>query len=408
MRISTSTFYNENITTLNNLQAQVAQTQQQMSTGHRILTPADDPAGAARAVELNQADATNTQFTANRTAATNTLSLSESILQSVTSLLQDAKTAAVQAGNGTMNQSDRQSMASDLQGRYQELLGLANSTDGTGNYLFSGSQAGTTPFANTANGVVYQGDDVQRKVQAASSRQISTTDSGADIFMRTRNGNGTFQAASVVTNTGSGVISQGTVLDPTLYNGNSYQVNFSVAAGVTTYSINDMTSGVPVAVAGQSNVSYVSGQAVSFNGIQFNVTGAPADGDTFNVTPSSNQSVFDTLNNLIKTLTTPVPTGSLAASAAFSQGMNNALGMLDQNLNSVLTVRATIGSRLNELVALQSTGDQLGLQYKQTLSSIQDTDYNKAISDLTQQQMTLQAAQLSFAKVSKTSLFDYM
>jgi flagellar hook-associated protein 3 FlgL len=189
---------------------------------------------------------------------------------------------------------------------------------------------------------------------------------------------------------------------------NTYQVSFTVAAGVTTYSVNDMTSGAPVAVAGQTNVPYVSGQAISFNGIQFNVAGAPANGDTFNVKPSSNQSVFDTLNKLITTLSTPLAGASPAVVAANSQALSDATGALNQDLNSVLAVRATIGSRMTELSALQVTGDQLGVQYKQTLSTIQDTNYNQAITDLTQQKLILQAAQQSFAQVSKLSLFNYM
>lgn len=482
MRISTSTFYSENISTLNTLQVQIGQTQQQISTGRRILTPADDPAAAARAVELNQSDSANTQYGSNRTAATNTLSLSESILQSVTSLLQDAKTTAVYAGNGTLNQSDRRTLAADLQGRLQELLGLANSTDGAGNYLFSGAQGSVQAFANAAGGVQYQGDDVQRKVQAAPTRQISTTDSGADIFMRIRNGNGTFVSAAatapmtlstnasinlagttvtvantnalvpgmVITgagfpagttvlavtsattfttsapsggvlpavaqtiqfggaNSGSGAISPGVVTNPALFNGNNYQVTFSVTGGVTSYSVTDVTNpAAPAAVAGQTNVPYVSGQAISFNGIQFDIQGVPANADAFNVTPSVNQSIFATLTNLIATLNSPVVAGNAAVAATYRQGLNDALNNLDHGLNNVLGVRATIGARMNELDALNVTGDSLGLQYKQTLSQIQDTDYNKAISELTQQNMVLQAAQQSFAQVAKMSLFNYM
>jgi flagellar hook-associated protein 3 FlgL len=296
-----------------------------------------------------------------------------------------------------------------LQGSLQELLGLANSSDGTGNYMYSGGQGSVQPFANSAGGVTYQGDDVQHKVQAATSRQIAITDSGADLFMRIKNGNGTFQAAPAATNVGSGIISQGVVTNGALYNGNSYSVTFAVAAGVATYSINDTTSGAPVAlVPPVSNVPYVSGQAISFNGIQFDIKGTPATGDTFNVSPSTNQSIFDTLNKLITTLTTPIPAGNQGAAAAFQQGLNAATAELDHSLNTVLGVRATIGSRLNELDALNVTGDSLGLQYKQTLSKIQDTDYTKAISDLTQQNMNLQAAQKSFAQVSSLSLFNYL
>src|SRR5512135_2685321 len=153
MRISTSSIYDANVTNMNNLEVQIAQTQQQISTGNRIQSPADDPTGAARIVELNQANSVVTQYGTNNNAAQNTLSLSENILQSVTTLLQTVKTTAVNAGNGTLSTADRQSLATNLQGQLQELLGLANSTDGTGNYLFSGSKGSTQPFVNTAAGV---------------------------------------------------------------------------------------------------------------------------------------------------------------------------------------------------------------------------------------------------------------
>jgi len=361
----------------------------------------------ARKPPVNQADAANTQYAANRTAAVNTLSLSESILGSVTSLLQDARTLTVQAGNATLNPGDLRSIAGDLSSRLQELIGLANSTDGTGNFLFSGAQGRIQPFVGTGAGVSYQGDDVQRLIQAAPSRQIAGTDSGSDIFMRIKNGNGTFQAAPNPANTGSGTISQGRVLDATQYAANQYQVTFNVVAGVTTYDVADVSAGLP-GTAVLAAQPYISGQAISFNGIQFEIQGAPAAGDTFDINPSSNQSMFDTLSSLIGTLNAAPATGDAVATAAFQQGLQQSLGALDQDLNKVLGVRATVGGRLRELDALQSTGEDLGLQYKQTLSKIQDTDYLQAISQLNQQQLTLQAAQQSFAKISQLSLFDFL
>lgn len=403
MRISTSQIYNANITSMNDLQVQIAKTTQQMATGQRIQNPADDPVGAARAIELTLSDSANTQYTSNRTAATNTLSLSEGVLQSVTSLLQDVHDTVMSAGSPLITDANRKAMATDLQGQLQTLLGLANSTDGAGSYLYSGGQGSVQPFANTATGVTYQGDDVQRKVQVAPSRQLPSSDSGADIFMRIRSGNGTFQTVPAAANTGSGVASQGTVTDSSLYTGDNYQVVFG--AGGTTFGVTDLTSGATVIPAG---TSYASGQAISFNGIQVSISGTPANGDTFNVTPSSNQSVFDTLNKLIATLNIPISGASTAVVTANSQALSDGLNALTRDLNNVLGVRATTGSRLNELTSLQTTGDQLGLQYKQTLSTIQDTDYAQAATDLAQQKLALQAAQQSFAMVSKLSLFNYL
>ena len=404
MRISSNTIFDSNVASLNQQQARLLQTQQQIASGRRISTASDDPVAAARTLDIAQSDAMNTQYAANRTAARHTLSLAESNLQSVTSLLQDVQTAVVSAGSGALNSSDRKTIATDLSGRLQELIGLANSTDGLGNYLFSGFQSRSQPFVNTSTGVAYSGDDGQRNVQVSASRQMASSDSGADVFMRVKNGNGTFATQAAAANTGTGVISSGAVADPTaLVAGNSYPISFSLTAGVMKYTV---TGGpnplVPVALVPPVTGDYVSGQAISFDGMQLDIKGVPANGDTFTVAPSSNESVFKTISDLINALNAPV------VGANLTNSLNRGLSNLDNALNNVLTTRSSLGLRLNELDALQSAGEDLGLQFKQTLSELQDVDYNKAISDLTQQQMSLQAAQKSFVKATDLSLFNYI
>ena len=401
MRISSNTLFDSNVALLGQQQTRLLQTQQQIASGRRIQTAADDPVAAARALEIAQADAMNTQYAANRTAVRNTLSLAESNLQSVTFLLQDVQTAVVNAGSGALNNSDRQTIATELSGRLQELVGLANSTDGTGNYLFAGFQSRTPPFAATSTGIGYFGDDGKQNMQVSATRQIASSDSGADVFMRIKNGNGTFATQAAATNTGSGVIGLGNVVNPALLTGHSYQVDFSVVAGVTTYSVTD-NSTLPAPTVLSTGNPYVSGQAINFDGIQFDIQGAPANGDSFTVSPSTNESVFKTISDLINVLNTPV------AGASLTNGLNRGLNNLDNALNKVLTARSSLGLRLNEIDALQAAGDNLDLQYKQTISALQDVDYNKAISDLTQQQMSLQAAQKSFTQISNLTLFDYI
>ncbi len=402
MRISTSTIYDSNVAALNQQQARLLHTQQQIATGRRILTPADDPAASARALEVSQSDAANTQYADNRNAARHTASLSESVLQSVTRLLQDVHATAINAGNGALSNADRKTLATDLQGRLDELGALANSTDGIGNYLYSGFQGRTQPFVNTAGVMQYQGDDGQRMIQVGASRRMAASDSGADIFMRIKNGNGTFVTQAATANTGSGIASLGLVINPAaLLTGNSYQVTFTSA---TTYDVTNTTTAATVSTGN----AYVSGQAISFDGIQFDISGAPLVGDQFTVAPSTNASLFKTVSDLISALNTPIAAGNAASSAQFTSSLNRALNGLDRGLDVVLTVRASLGSRLREIDALQTTGEDLGLQFKQTLSQLQDVDYNQAISDLTRQQTSLQAAQKSFLKVSDLSLFNYI
>ncbi|MFZ1318186.1 MAG: flagellar hook-associated protein FlgL [Candidatus Nitrotoga sp.] len=408
MRISTSSIYSANLNLLNQQQAQLLHTQQQIATQRRILTPADDPIASARALEISQSDASNSQYATNRNVVQHSASLSESVLQSVTNLLQDVRTIAVNAGSGALTNSDKQTFATDLSGRLEELVTLANSTDGVGNYLFSGFQGRTQPFASTSAGVQYQTDDGQRMIQVSGSRQLAASDSGADIFMRVKDGNGTFNVEAAAANTGSGIVSLGATTNPALLTGNNYQVTFSVVAGVTTYGVTNITPGALVPVPIAAGTPYVSGQVISFDGLQFDITGAPASGDVFTVAPSTNESIFKTISNLITALRTPNSLGGAVAAAQFTNSRNQALNSLDRGIDNVLTVRASLGTRLSELEALQSTGESIGEQYKQTLSQLQDLDFNKAISDLTQQKISLEAAQKSFLAVSELSLFNYM
>ncbi len=304
MRISTSTIYQQGAARISDLQSSLVKTQQQLSTGRRILTPADDPVAAARALDVTQSQSVNAQYAINRQTAVSSLTSVDSTLASVTSVLQDAKTLTVSAGNGVLSNSDRSNLATQLSSSLDQLLALANTTDGIGNYLFSGYQSGTQPFTKTATGAQYNGDQGQRQVQVDASRQMAVSDSGQALFQ------------------------------------------------------------------------------------------------------GNNQDIFKTLTDLVTLLQTPVipPAGN----AVLTAGLATANGNIDQSLNNVLTVRASVGSRLKELDALDSAGSSRDIQYSQTLSQLQDVDYAKAISQLTQQQTTLQAAQQSFVKIAGLSLFNYL
>lgn len=398
MRISTTTLFDSNVTAISQQQAKLFQTQQQVSSGKRLLYPSDDPVAATKVMDLNQTDAMNTQYAANRTSATNTVTMAETALQGVTTLLQDIRTTVVGASNPGLTPVYRQQLANELSGRLNALVGLANSTDGSGNFLFAGFQSKTQPFLDTPAGVAYFGDDGQRMAQVSASRQLATTHSGGDVFMRIKSGNGTFATLPAATNIGSGVISTGSVNNPALLTGNAYQVTFNIIGGVTSYDVTNTTTGAVVSAGNP----YASGQAINFDGMQFSIQGAPANGDTFSVAPSSNQSIFKTIKDVVTALNAPTVGANLTN--ALTQGLNN----LDNAINNVSSSRAALGLRLQELDALQTDGDTISNQVKQSLSVLQDVDYTKAVSDLTMQNTALQAAMQSFNKISGLSLFNYL
>ena len=420
MRISSSTMYDSGIAAMQRQTESLLQVQQQIASGRRILTPADDSVAAARVLEVKQPQALNEQYGVNIGTANDGLALEESALGSISRLLQDVRDIAVNAGNPVLSQGDRAILANDLRGRYQELLGLANSVDGGGQYVFSGYQGGTRPFNESAPGtVVYNGDQGQRLIQVSASRRIAVSDAGVDVFQRILTGNGTFAGASSA-NTGTAVIDAGIVLDPAKWNvaGNSkdYTVRFAVSGGATTYDIIDNVSGnsllTGVAPAAPPYPrTYASGSAIAFSqvgpptfdfGAQVAIAGTPGNGDSFTINASTNQDVFKTIDNLASLLE------SSSGGAALTNGLVGAQRNLDNAMDNVLTIRASAGSRLKELDSAKSSEEDLALQYSQTLSRLQDLDYAKASSELIQQQANLEAAQKSFARIAGMSLFDYL
>lgn len=298
MRVSTSTLYDQGVRSMLQQQDGMFRLQQQLSSGKRIMTPSDDPIGAARAHELAQSISLNTQYTDNRHRAADSLQQVDSTLGSVSNLIQSVRTMAVAAGNPAFSDSERQMMATELRGHFDELLGLANTKDEQGNYLFSGFQGNTRPFEQTGGSVTYEGDQGQRLIQVSSSRQLPVSETGEAVFVQT----------------GSG------------------------------------------------------------------------------------ESLFETLGNFITALE-PNNTN-------LSNELSTAIGNLDFALDNVLSKRAAVGSRLQEIDALQQIGEDTAIQYEQSLSRLQDLDFAQAISDMIRQQALLEAAQKSFTRVSGLSLFN--
>lgn len=445
MRISTNQIYDAGSLNIQRNQASLFKIQNQLSTGRRVLTPEDDPVAAAQALLVTQAKEMNAQQTTNQGNAESQLGLVDSQLSSLVNLIQNVRDRVIQAGNSTLSASDRQSIATELEARFGELLGIANAQNGSGDYLFSGYQGSTKPFAiNASLSVVppattapvgYYGDDGERLLQVASSRLMPVNVAGSDVFMNAKQGNGTFVVKTGDNiaggiNQGSATADSGSVLDlqkwQTAVNSFAWsnsanpavQVRFAVAAGVTTYQLYDVSvPASPVAIS--SATAYTPGQAIpiaSTNppaasatnfGSQFVVQGAPADGDTFSVTPSTNQSLFQTMQSLIGILKSPVGSATYTTSQ-FTNDLGRQLANLDQAMDNVGQVQATVGTRLRELESLGETASDLNLQYQTTLSDLQDLDYAEAISNFAMQQTYLEAAQKSFAQISGLSLFNYL
>jgi len=183
MRISTSSLFDNAGSRLSDLQARAGQTVAQISAGTKMMSPADDPVAAARALAVQQSASTNDQYSKNRVNLSNVQGVIDGTLSSLVDTLQSIQSQVVGAGNGVLSDSDRSAIASTLQGQYDQLLALANTTDGAGHYLFSGLQTSTPPYAANASGSVnYNGDANTQMVQVDTSRTMAITTPGSTLF----------------------------------------------------------------------------------------------------------------------------------------------------------------------------------------------------------------------------------
>lgn len=305
MRISTMQIYNGGTAGIQNLQSDLYSAQNQVSTGRRIVTPKDDPIGAAQALMVTQSSAVNELYLKNQGAADSKLSALDSTLQGINDELVNIYEKSIAAGNGAYSDSDRKAIAAELTERLDSLLSLANTQDGNGRYVFAGFQSTATPF--TGAPVTYNGDDGQQKLQVTASQFVTTNLSGNDVFVN----------------------------------------------------------------------------VVDSNGV------------------STGQSMFQSVQDMITFLNTP---GGSAGSPLYT----NALKNINASIDNVLRNQATVGARQSSLENMTNTAEDRSVQYAQQLSDIEDLDYAKAMTEISQKKLQLEATQATFAKTAQLSLFSYI
>lgn len=397
MRISTKTFQLQWLAAINQQQYQLANIQRQISTGKRISTAADDPAGAAQMVLLQQGMDRLENYAANGDTARRRLSLEEGSLDKVVDTLDRVRELAIQAGGTAKSPEARAAIANESRELLKNLLDLANNQDGEGRYLFSGNRVGTQPFSMSGGIVSYFGDDGVRFQRVGDNRTIQENDFGSDVFQSIRNGNGTFSVESGSSNAGTAFYSSASVVNAAAWLPDSYSITFTAP---DAYEVTD--SGGTVIQSG----AFAPGQAISFNGIAVSIEGQAATGDTFAVQPSQNQDIFTTVQNFITSLEAPLKNPSDHARA--QSELNTALLDLDRGLDHIGVVRSRVGSRLAAIDEQDSNNQEVSFQLAETLGTIRDVDYPSAISQLEQQLFALEAAQKTFQASRSFSLFDIL
>lgn len=412
MRISSQQAFNLGVKGIQNNYAELIRTQQQISTGNRILTPADDPVASVRLMQLEQQQNMLGQYKDNLVAANNSLVQEESVLNSVNDIMQRIRVLAEEAGNGALSQSDRQSIAAELREREDELLGLMNTKNARGEYLFSGFQGKTQPFVRQGDGsFVYMGDEGQRKLQVASSLDIPISDNGKKVFQNVTNA-ARLDATYTQPAGSSLMVSSPLVQDEIAYASapgypdSQFEIRFNDPANPKNYEIFETTTGTSLQTGSMDDDDKLHDTLV-FAGVVVHLDGVPNGTETISIKADparEKQGVLDTIYQLRTALenNTDSPEGSRATRDAVAAAITN----IDHAMVTIDQTRGDIGARMNIIETTQTNNEDVMLVNQAVQAELREVDYPEALSKLAFQSIILEAAQQSYVKISNLNLFN--
>jgi flagellar hook-associated protein 3 FlgL len=398
MRISTQGIHSAALNAILKQQLALSRTQQQVATGQRVQSAADDPSAAVQLKELARLQSQHEQFGKNGVALTGRLQTEEQALADSTTILQRIRDLVLQANSATTTTPDLQAIRTEVQARVGELQDLANQRDNAGDYLFAGTAAASKPFVrNGSSAMTYSGDSGARTVRVDAGVDIPDGDAGSRVFDGIKAGNGVFTTAASAANTGSASIDTGAVTQLSSWLPDQYTLSFTAA---NAWQVSNSAN---VVVA---SGSYSSGSSIAFQGVQVAVSGTPSAGDSFKINSASTTDLFGNLDAIVSTL--GAAGSGNAARAQLNTALTGSLQQLDQSLDHLSGVRAEVGARLSLVSDLDATRQTRLADITTARSQLQDLDYAAAISTMNQQMVGLQAAQQSFATIARLSLFDHL
>ena len=407
MRIASAHSYEATIDVLQRRQSDLSDMQTRMTSGKRVLKASDDPAAAARAERALAAEMRSDTSQRSVEASKAIVSQTESALGDAGELLQQIRETLVSSGNGSYTDAERSQIATTLKGMRQQLLDVANRTDGAGSYLFGGQGSSQQPFIDTPAGVKFNGASGQLTTSTDTNLPLSTD--GSSAWLKANTGNGVFVTSSALNSVSGGAVTAATVDAGSVSNPSAlfpvpdtgYRIHFTSSS---TYDIESYPLATPGTTTVESSGTYQSGTAINLHGMNVTVSGTPTTGDQFNIAPSTpTLSVFDSLDRAISNLKTPNQTSSQR-----TQSTADSLRDIDSSMATLNLARTAAGGTLNRIDNETSSLSTQKLNAQTERSSAEDLDMVSAIADFQSQQTGYQAALQSYSMVQKMSLFQYL
>jgi flagellar hook-associated protein 3 FlgL len=421
MRVSTLSIYNLANSSMSEANQALVRTQEQISTGKRILSAADDPVAATRIQQLNRNIASVDQFSRNIDIAENNLALEETSLNGATNLLQRIQELAVQAGNtAVLSPSEYASLADEVNIRLDELVGIANTQNSNGDYIFAGFKSDNQPFTgDSSSGYQFNGDEGQLRIKIDNSTTIASNDSAKAIFVDVpSDANNVATSVNPSNRSNPSIsVSVGNIVDQEAYDEfypEDIIIQFNEDANVSpdakNFTVTERSTGKVIA----ADQLYTPGETLTYNGVELTITGNPASadsgaglvGDQVFVDSADTQDVITTLLRFRDALNGY--DGSAEGVARLESSVGSTINNLRNAQASISEVVSSIGARNNVLESTRSLHADTNLASKELLSNLSDLDFAEASTRLQLESFILQAAQASFLRVSELSLINQL
>ncbi|GAB3030371.1 flagellar hook-associated protein FlgL [Bowmanella dokdonensis] len=407
MRISTNQLYDRSIQNILNNQGDLADIQQQLATGKKLLRPSDDPVGASKVIRLTEELEQLEQFQRNNNFLTSALEEQEAVMRNINDAVLRARQLAIQSGSGAVAPEDRLAISVEIAEIRDQVFDAMNTRNAAGDYIFAGYQSQSPAFvydpAATGNKYQFQGDEGVNNIQLSPSVRVQSTDSGKTVFEDVL-------ARLTSTITGGSAADSALKITPQSDFDRFHQQNYdAVTPANNQFQIQINGAGTQATItntgtgANLGTVNFTSEEPFTFNGMQFTIEGGPGDTVNFQLDAPQKKNLAQTLDDFFHALSDPSLTGE-----AFTRKLDDALIGIDNGMNKLGAATAGVGGRLNVAQSIFESNLDLEIAAKSTRSDIEDVDYAKAVSDLSRQETALQAAQATFGRVTGLSLFDYI
>lgn len=401
MRISTNQVFDRSLTSILESQQKLSKANEQISTGKRINSPADDPVGAASILRLKEELVQLENYDRNNTLLTNALEQEESVLEGIKTAVSRARVLTVQAGNSAI---DTSTIGLEMQQITQQVFDLMNSQNADGDYIFAGSKSNSPAYVydETAvgNKYIYQGDGQANKIQISPSVLVASSDTGATVFEGVRGPSGATVTGGSAASPSISVGQQGAF--------DTFHIaNYDALTATNneyTFTVDGSGNNVVVTnalMASSVTIPYVSGSPVNFNGLEVTMSGGSGTSTVVSLDPPTQKNLADTLNDFTTALLDTTLSDSQKQAA-----LEEASYLLKGGYETVLNTQTSLGGRINVSESIRQSNADLELSAETIRSRIEDVDLAEAITELSKQETALQAAQATFARVTSLSLFD--